>query len=102
MEDCLEGKEEAEEDNAAKAPDKVRAKALLEILRMCGMGLDKQDMTKVSRLVGFIIGASSKSLRNQLTKDRGLILNEKTHRKHVDEVNKILTEMKSKIYLDCE
>lgn len=103
VEDCLEEKEEdKEEDNSTKAPDKVRAKALLEILRQCGMGLDKQDMTKVSRLTGFILGTSPNSMRNILTRDRGLILNEKTHRKYVDEVNKLLADMKSKIQLDCE
>lgn len=102
VEDSLAEREEEEEDNSTKAPDKVRAKALLEILRQCGMGLDKQDMTKVARLVSFILGTSPNSLRNILTKDRGLILNEKTHGRHVEEVNKLLSDMKSKIKLECE
>lgn len=94
--------EEANEETSKIAPNKVRAQLLLEILKQCGMGLDKQDMTKVARLVGFITGASSEKIRQQLSRDGALILNAKTHQKHVDEVNKILSEMKSKIKLNCE
>ena len=103
--DYLEEKEEEEEvndENSQYAPNKVRAKVLLEILEQCGLGLDQQDMTKVARLVGFIIGASSNSLRNTLTTGNGLILSNKQHGKHVEEVNKLLAEMKSKIKLKCE
>ena len=103
--DYLEEKEEEEEvneENSKYAPNKVRAKVLLEILEQCGLGLDQQDMTKVVRLVGFIIGASSNSLRNNLTTGNGLILSDKQHGKYVEEVNKLLTEMKSKIKLNCE
>ena len=94
--------ENSNEEAFKVAPNKVRAQALLEILRQCGLGLDKQDMTKVARLIGFITGASSEKIRQQLSRDGELILNAKTHRKHVDEVNKILSEMKSKIKLECE
>ena len=103
--DYLEEKDEEEEVNEEDfkyAPNKVRAKVLLEILEQCGLGLDQQDMTKVARLVGFIIGASSNSLRNNLTTGNGLILSDKQHGKHVEEVNKLLAEMKSKIKLKCE
>ena len=103
--DYLEQKDEEEvvnEENSQYAPNKVRAKVLLEILEQCGLGLDKQDMTKVARLVGFIIGASSNSLRNTLTTGNGLILSNRQHRKHVEDVNKLLAEMKSKIKLECE
>jgi hypothetical protein len=103
--DYLEEKEEEEEvneENSKYAPNKVRAKVLLEILEQCGLGLDQQDMTKVVRLVGFIIGASSNSLRNNLTTGNGLILSDKQHGKYVEEVNKLLAEMKSKIKLNCE
>lgn len=96
-----EVKEEVENDSK-KVPDKVRAKVLLEILSQCGLGLDKQDMTKVARLVGFIIGASPASLRNKLTSYNGLVLSDKAHGKHVEEINKLLSEMKSKIKLECE
>jgi hypothetical protein len=103
--DYLEEKEEEEEvneENSKYAPNKVRAKVLLEILEQCGLGLDQQDMTKVVRLVGFIIGASPNSLRNNLTTGNGLILSDKQHGKYVEEVNKLLAEMKSKIKLNCE
>ena len=66
------------------------------------MGLDEQDMTKVARLLGFITGASSEKIRQQLSRDGALILNVKTHRKYVDEVNNLLIEMGSKIKLNCE
>ena len=105
VEDSLEEEpeeKEEEEIDSKKAPDKVRTKVLLEILSQCGLGLDVQDMTKVSRLVGFIIGASPASIRNKLTSYNGLILNDKTHGKYVDEINKLLSEMKSKIKLECE
>lgn len=105
VEDSLAEREEEEapDDNTPKiAPNKVRAQLLLEILKQCGMGLDRQDMTKVARLVGFIVGSSAEKLRQQLSKDGGLILNEKTHRRYVDEVNNLLKEMKSRIKLDCE
>lgn len=105
VEDSMEEKEEEgekEETDSKKVPDKVRAKVLLEILSQCGLGLDTQDMTKVARLVGFIIGASPASLRNKLTSYNGLILSDKTHGKHIEEINKLLSEMKSKIKLECE
>lgn len=103
--DYLEEKDEEEETNEKDskiAPNKVRAKVLLEILEQCGLGLDQQEMTKVTRLVGFIIGSSPNSLRNNLTTGNGLSLSEKQHGKHVEEVNKLLAEMKSKIKLECE
>lgn len=104
--DYLEDKDVEEKDTNEEtskiAPNKVRAQALLEILKQCGLGLDKQDMTKVARLVGFITGASSEKIRQQLSRDGELRLNAKTHQKHVEEVNKILSEMKSKIKLECE
>ena len=62
----------------------------------------RQDMTKVARLVGFIIGASHASLRNKLSSYNGLILSDKAHCKYVEEINKLLSEMKSKIKLECE
>lgn len=104
--DCLDEKVEEEKDTNEEmskiAPNKVRAQVLLEILKQCGLGLDKQDMTKVARLVGFITGASSEKIRQQLSRDGELILNAKTHQKHVEEVNKILSEMKCKIKMKCE
>ena len=102
LEEKVEEKSETDEETSKIAPNKVRAQILLEILRQCGLGLDKQDMTKVARLVGFITGASPEKIRQQLSRDGKLILNAKTHQKHVDEVNKILSEMKCKIKLECE
>lgn len=102
LEEKVEEEKDTNEETSKIAPNKVRAQALLEILKQCGLGLDKQDMTKVARLVGFITGASSEKIRQQLSRDGELILNAKTHQSHVEEVNKILSEMKSKIKLECE
>lgn len=102
LEEKVEEEKDTNEETSKIAPNKVRAQALLEILKQCGLGLDKQDMTKVARLVGFITGASSEKIRQQLSRDGELILNAKTHQNHVEEVNKILSEMKSKIKLKCE
>jgi hypothetical protein len=104
--DYLEEKEEVEETNdedSKIAPSKVRAQALLEILNLCNMGTDIQDVSKISRLIGFIIGHSPEKLRQTLIKDgRSIVLKRNTHQKHVDEVNKILSDMNSKIKLECE
>jgi hypothetical protein len=70
--DYLEEKEEVEETNdedSKIAPSKVRAQALLEILNLCNMGTDIQDVSKISRLIGFIIGHSPEKLRQTLIKD---------------------------------
>lgn len=89
-------------DKLEIAPNKVRAKVLLEILKQCGLGRDEQDTTKVACLVGFIIGASPKSLRNNMESSNGLSLKDKQHGKYVEEVNQLLTKMQSKIRLKCE
>ena len=104
--DYLEEKEEEEEENKEDskiAPSKVRAQALLEILNLCEMGTDIQDMSKISRLIGFIIGYNPEKLRQTLSKDgRSIVLKRKTHQKYVDEVNKILSDMDCIIKLECE
>ncbi len=97
-----EEEKELNDESSELAPNKVRAKVLLEILKQCGLGLDEQDMTKVVRLVGFIIGASAKRLRNNMTSYDGLKLTKKQHGKHVENVNNILSQMNAKIRLECE
>ena len=102
LEERAEEEKESNEEVSNMAPNKVRAKVLLEILKQCGLGLDEQDMTKVSRLVGFIIGASANRLRNNLTSHKGLTLSEKQHGEYVKEVNNLLFEMNAKIRIKCE
>ena len=102
LEERAEEEKESNEEVSNMAPNKVRAKVLLEILKQCGLGLDEQDMTKVSRLVGFIIGASANRLRNNLTSHNGLTLSEKQHGEYVKEVNNLLFEMNAKIRIKCE
>lgn len=106
IDECLEENEDVEEkenDGDSKiAPSKVRAKVLLEILKQCGLGLDKQEMTKVARLLGFILGSSSDYMRNIMTTNSGLTLNEKTHDKYLREINTLLSIMQSNIRIKCE
>lgn len=99
----VEKEEEENEEDSKIAPSKVRAQALLEILNLCNMGTDIQDISKISRLIGFIIGYNPEKLRQTLSKDgRNIVLKRKTHQKYVDEVNKILSDMDSIIKLECE
>ena len=69
-------------------------KALLEIMKRAGIGTDNKDMTKVARMAAFILGSSFDYLYGLMNK--GFELNEKTHGKSVEEVNKYLKD------LDCD
>jgi hypothetical protein len=81
------------EDSDKSTPLKVRMKALLEIMKRAGIGTDNKDMTKVARMAAFILGSSFDYLYGLMNK--GFELNEKTHGKSVEEVNKYLKD------LDC-
>jgi len=81
------------EDSDKSTPLKVRMKVLLEIMKRAGIGTDNKDMTKVARMAAFILGSSFDYLYGLMNK--GFELNEKTHGKSVEEVNKYLKD------LDC-
>lgn len=79
---------------------KVRLKALTEILKKAGMGTDKNDMTKVARLAAFITGSKYDYIYKLMSK--GYDLDDKTHGKAVEEVNKYFSDLDSEIRLKCK
>ena len=95
-------KEEQEEcstcDEEKAAAVKVRAKVLLELMKRSGMGLDKKDRTKVCRLAAFVMGCNYKALLNTVAE--GISLNERTHRKDVDQANLLLDDLEADFKLD--
>lgn len=101
------GKEPAKEDNGdgsskceevKAAAVKVRAKVLLELMKRSGIGLDKKDRTKVCRLAALVMGCDYKSLLNTVAE--GISLNERTHRKDVDQANLLLDDLEADFKLN--
>ena len=86
-----EGRSEGGEVKAAAV--KVRAKVLLELMKRCGLGLDKRDRTKVCRLAALLMGCDYKSLLN--TVGEGISLNERTHRADVEQMNRLLDDLEA-------
>ena len=80
-------------DEEKAAAVKVRAKVLLELMKRSGMGLDKKDRTKVCRLAAFVMGCNYKALLNTVAE--GICLNERTHRKNVDQANLLLDDLEA-------
>ena len=77
---------------------KVRAKVLLQLMKSCGLGLDKHDRTKVCRLVAFVLGCDYKSLLNQV--GEGIRLNVHTHKADVEQVNHLLNDLEAGFEVD--
>ena len=90
-------KEEQEDcsrcDEEKMAAVKVRAKVLLELMKRSGIGLDKKDRTKVCRLAALVMGCNYKALLNTVAE--GISLNERTHRKDVDQANLLLDDLEA-------
>lgn len=80
-------------DEGKVAAVKVRAKVLLELMKRSGIGLDKKDRTKVCRLAALVMGCDYKSLLNTVAE--GISLNERTHRKDVDQANLLLDDLEA-------
>lgn len=70
---------------------KVRGKVLMELMKRSGIGLDQKDRTKVCRLAALIMGCDYKSLLNTISE--GMPLNERTHRKDVEQANRLLDDL---------
>jgi len=93
------GKERSHEESSSKCDEvkaaavKVRAKVLLELMKRSGIGLDKKDRTKVCRLAALVMGCDYKSLLNTVAE--GISLNERTHRKDVDQANLLLDDLEA-------
>ncbi|MBR6884597.1 MAG: hypothetical protein IKN01_02685 [Prevotella sp.] len=95
-------KEEQEDcskwDEEKVAAVKVRAKVLLELMKRSGIGLDKKDRTKVCRLAALVMGCNYKALLNTVAE--GISLNERTHRKDVDQANLLLDDLEADFRLN--
>ena len=85
-----------DEDKVAAV--KVRAKVLLELMKRSGIGLDKKDRTKVCRLAALVMGCNYKALLNTVAE--GISLNERTHRKDVDQANLLLDDLEADFKLN--
>jgi hypothetical protein len=77
---------------------KVRARVLMELMKRSGMGLDTKDRTKVCRLAALIMGCDYKGLLN--TVGEGLRLNSTTHRKDVEQTNRLLDDLEADFRLE--
>lgn len=98
------GKEDSKDEGSRKSDEsraaavKVRAKVLLELMKRSGIGLDKKDRTKVCRLAALVMGCDYKSLLNTVAE--GISLNERTHRKDVDQANLLLDDLEADFKLN--
>ena len=98
-------KSSAEEVNAKvdesdkKAADmKVRAVVILELLRKMELGTNRNDLTKICMLIAFLTGNKYTYVLNELQK--GVHFSEKAHKRQIDEVNKMLSNLNASISID--
>ena len=87
------GEDSHDDGDVKTAAVKVRAKVLLELMKHSGIGLDTKDRTKVCRLAALVMGCDYKSLLNTVTE--GISLNERTHRKDVEQANRFLDDLEA-------
>jgi hypothetical protein len=95
--------------NAEKQPDiatveettvvplKVRSVVILELLKKMQCGTAQNDLTKICKLIAFLTGNSYDRIYNELQKG---IFFSKNHSKHIDEANKILSDLNTNISID--
>jgi histidyl-tRNA synthetase len=81
-----------------KIPVKVRAVVLLELLQQMKLGKAHNDLTKICDLIGFLTDKSSDYIYNELQK--GVHFSQRTHKRHIEEVNKILSDLNASISID--
>lgn len=89
--------ETPEKDNPNVAPIKVRSVVILEMLKQMQLGKAHNDLSKICKLIAFLTGNSYNSIYNELQKG---VLFSKTHSQHIDEANKILSELNASISID--
>ena len=86
-----------EKENTDIAPLKVRSVVILELLKKMQLGAAQNDLTKICKLIAFLTGNSHNSIYNELQKG---IYFSKTHRRYIDEANKLLEELNASISID--
>ena len=89
--------EAPEKDNTSVASIKVRSVILLELLKKMHLGAAYNDLTKICKLIAFLIGNSYNRIYNEIQKG---ICFSTFHTKQIDEANKILTELNASIAID--
>ena len=87
----------SEKENSNVASIKVRSVTILELLQKLQLGKAYNDLTKICKLIAFLIGNSYNSIYNEVQKG---IYFTKFHSKQIDEVNKILKELNTSISID--
>jgi len=86
-----------EKENTDVAPIKVRSVVILELLKKLQIGTAQNDLTKICKLIAFLTGNSYNSIYNELQKG---VYFSKTHSRHIDEANKLLTELNALISIE--
>ena len=89
--------ETPEKDGAVVASIKVRSAILLELLKKMHLGTAYNDLTKICKLIAFLIGNSYNRIYNEIQKG---ICFSKFHANQIDEANKILSELNALISID--
>jgi hypothetical protein len=89
--------ETPEKENTEVAPIKVRSVVILEMLKQMQLGTAQNDLSKICKLIAFLTGNSYNSIYNELQKG---VYFSKTHSRHIDEANKLLTELNALISID--
>lgn len=87
----------SEKENTEVAPIKVRSVVILELLKKLQLGTAHNDLTKICKLIAFLTGNSYNSIYNELQKG---ISFSKTHSRHIDEANKLLSELNASISIN--
>jgi hypothetical protein len=88
------------EENENHACIKVRAVSLLKMLNEMGLGTAKNDLTKICKLIAFILEGGYKSIYTQMQK--GITFSKNYHCKQIEEVNEIFKNLNSTISIDME
>ena len=76
---------------------KVKAVAITEMLKQIHLGTANNDLTKICRLISFLTGNSYNSIYNEMQKG---IEFTKFHKKQIEEINKIFSELNASISID--
>ncbi|MDR1756997.1 MAG: hypothetical protein LBR65_08615 [Culturomica sp.] len=89
--------ETSEKDHQDVASIKVRSVIILELLNKLQLGTAYNDLSKICKLIAFLIGNSYNNIYNQLQK--GIYFCQ-FHTKQIDEANKILSDLNTSISID--
>lgn len=91
-----------EESNSAigNTSSKVATVAIMELLKAAGINKSNTDLSKIIRIVSFLLGKSYKGLYNDANK--GITFNASYHKKDIDEVNRLFSDANIPIKIDID